>query len=242
MGGHALASFSLGDIVSLALHDFDNNGLSVISDLDESGRPTNGVPWTAVGDSHLEVGTGQPPTAAATKTAAMAAAAVRASLGELARVRAAGTHAASATTSTADQIRAALGSPRFAAQSYLPRPNPAPGANPALSSTDGSRAPLDWQWGRLGDLAYTEVDRAVRHKIADTVDGMARDQADAVDSPVGQITGIKDALRAFAEHLRTHGIGAIEQAVGRRARSSSAHQGGEVRAGSRPSSVRTSRA
>jgi hypothetical protein len=217
MGGHALASFTLGDIVSLALHDFDNNGLSVVSELDENGRPTSGVPWTTIGDTHLDVGSSHP-SPAAVKTAAMAAAAVRAGLAELQRVRAAGTRAAGATSSTPDQIRSALGAPRFAALSYVPRPNPAPGANPALSNPDGSRAPLDWHWGHLGDLAYTAVDVAVRTKIADAVDSMARDQADSVDSPVGQISGIRDALRAFAVHLRTLGIVAIEQAVGHRAR------------------------
>jgi hypothetical protein len=218
MGGHALASFTLGDIVSLALHDHDNNGLSAISDLDESGRPTRGVPWTAVGDGHIEARSGHAPTADALKTAAMAAAAVRASLTELQRVRDAAPRAAGASTSRPDQIRAALGSPRFAAQSYLPRANPDPRANPPLTSTDGSRAPLEWHWGHLGDLAYAAVDLAVRTKIADAIARLARDQADAVDSPVGEISGIKDALRAFAVHLRTSGIAAIEQAVGRRAR------------------------
>ncbi len=218
MGGHALSSFTLGDIVSLALHDFDNNGLSVISDVDEAGQPTHGVPWTAVGDSHLGPRNGNPATAAALKTAAMAAASVRASLAEVRRVREAGTHAAGATASTPDQIRNALGSSRFAAQGYLPRPNPAPGANPALSNPDGSRAPLDWRWGRLGDMAYSAVDVAVRTNIAEAVGDIARSQADSVDSSVGQISGIRDALHAFAQHLRDHGIRAIEEAVHHSAR------------------------
>ena len=163
MGGHALGSINLGDIVSLGLHDRDNNGLSVVSELNENGQPTHNVPWIAVGDGHLEVNTGRTPTAAAYKTAAMAAAAVRASLAELQRVHGmAGSVGAQGpiTEPRPDQILAMLGSTRLAAQAYTPSANPDPAVNPQLPDTDGSTASLQWRWGRLGAQAYDAIDQS----------------------------------------------------------------------------------
>lgn len=55
-GGEAARFFSLGDIISLALHNYDNKGLDVVSDVDAGGRAvTGGFKWRAVGDGHLGV-------------------------------------------------------------------------------------------------------------------------------------------------------------------------------------------
>lgn len=54
LGGCAMESFSLGDVVSLAFHDQDNVGLGVVSDVDPTGAVVSGgFHWTAKGDSHL---------------------------------------------------------------------------------------------------------------------------------------------------------------------------------------------
>ena len=57
LGGEAINSFSLADIVSLAIHDYDNRGLDVVSDVDANGHKGSGpYRWRAVGDGHLGVG------------------------------------------------------------------------------------------------------------------------------------------------------------------------------------------
>ena len=62
LGGEAINSFSLADIVSLAIHDYDNRGLDVVSDVDASGHRRSGpYRWRALGDGHLGVGRPAPP-------------------------------------------------------------------------------------------------------------------------------------------------------------------------------------
>jgi hypothetical protein len=57
LGGEAINSFSLADIVSLVIHDYDNRGLEVVSDVDANGHKGSGpYRWRAVGDGHLGVG------------------------------------------------------------------------------------------------------------------------------------------------------------------------------------------
>src|SRR5690606_30903332 len=58
LGGAALDRFSLGDMVALAYHNADGEGLNVISDLDPEGRRVpGGFRWRAVGDGNMEQGT-----------------------------------------------------------------------------------------------------------------------------------------------------------------------------------------
>lgn len=57
VGGEAANSFSLGDIVGLALHDYDNRGLDVVSELDAGGRRMpGGHAHRAVSDGHFGSG------------------------------------------------------------------------------------------------------------------------------------------------------------------------------------------
>jgi len=217
LGGEALGSFSLGDIVSKALHDYDNaHGVAVLSDVDASGRPqAGGFPWTAIGDSHL----------ASSKfgrtTKAMAVAAVEASLRDLRRVRDAAGRAGQGQLSLAqrtDLIRQALGTPMFEARRYLPRERVGDPQNPSMTSTGGRRAPLEWRWGQLGPLAYQAVDDVVKGDIAIELSKLAPSIQDSTTQYRITVRGIRTAYEGFVKHLQRDGIAAIEAAVGRRAR------------------------
>jgi subtilisin family serine protease len=217
MGGEAVKSFSLGDIVSLALHDRDNKGLVVVSQVDAAGQAVpGGYTWTAVGDGHL----GRNAQGAQTK--AMATAGVIASLRDLERVRGVGVKLGTSPATIAqktDEIGRALGPAGFAARAYIPRQSTVPGANVPLTCSDGSQAPLEWRWGHLGGAAFTAVDETVRGTIAGELHEMAGTIQDPVNAGLGmRIYGTRNAFLSFVRHLRTDGITAIEKAVGRAAR------------------------
>jgi hypothetical protein len=217
LGGEAVKSFSLGDIVALALHDHDNKGLAVVSLVDPEGHPVSGgYRWTAVGDAHL----GRSRHGAETK--AMATAAVIASLRDLERVRGVGVRLGTRPVTLAqraDEVRRALGAGGFAARGYVPRESPVPGANVPLHRSDGSRAPLDWHWGQLGDVAYRAVDETVKDTIASELGAMSGKVSDPIDAPLGiKVYGTRNAFRAFVRHLHDQGITAIEKAVAKPAR------------------------
>jgi hypothetical protein len=124
LGGSAVDSFSLGDIVSLAMHDRDNReGVWVLSDLDQSGAPVSGGyvwPEKAMGDNHL---------AESAVTRLMAEQAVQASLRETQAAAAAG-HALTAGACVPperlevalNQFMAKAGPPR--ALGFVPRADP----------------------------------------------------------------------------------------------------------------------
>jgi hypothetical protein len=213
LGGEAVRSFSLGDIVSLALHDLDNRGLKVVSAVNPYGNKIQGgYRWVAVGDSHLRTMKG-----AATKL--MVVNAVKSSLKELERVRDAGRAAKGRKLSgsqRSDTVKKAIGGP-FAAGAFVPKEDRTAGANIPLPGTGGT-SPLEWHWGRLGSVAYHEVNITVKKSIADELFSRMRDIPDIVKQSGVQVHGIHEAFRAFIEHLRAKGIGVLEAAVEKKAR------------------------
>lgn len=220
LGGEAVRTFSLGDIVSLALHDLDNRGLQVVSSVDPDGRPVQGgFRWTAVGDSHL----GSSPAGSLTKRMAVAAAIT--SLRDLERVRGVGRkltgHLSSSSQRTA-AVKQALGDASrviFAAGGFVPKEDLSASANIALPGAARGASRLEWRWGQLGDVAYQAVDHAVKHRIADELFGRLRDIPDPVVATALKIrvAGTRHAFRLFVEHLRAEGIRGLEMAIGRRA-------------------------
>jgi hypothetical protein len=220
LGGEAVRTFTLGDIVGVALHDRENRlGLRVVSDVDGTGKPVRGgYHWMAMGDSHLGRST------AGAETKAMAVAACITSLRDLERVRGIGVKLAGRSVSTAErtsEIRRALGgsSPTFvfAAKGFVPREDRKPGANVPYP-TGGGTSPLDWRWGRLGSETRAAVDASVRGTIASELLARIDDVPDPVRRYGMEVRGTKAAFRAFCEHLRGQGIAALERAVGRKAR------------------------
>jgi hypothetical protein len=210
-GGAAIRTVSVGDIVGVALHDHDGRGLRVISDVDPDGKKVpGGFKWLAVGDGQIGK------SAAGTTTKKMATTAVIASLRDLERVRGAARKVAGRKLSAAqrgDAVRQALGGGmNFAAKPFVPREDRTAGptgANVPLPGSKGGKSPLEWRWGQLGDITYNVVDEAVKTRIANEL-----------FNRLGSVTD-KDQRRvlgAFVDHLRSEGIGAIEKAVGKKAR------------------------
>jgi hypothetical protein len=221
LGGEAVRTFSLGDIVSLALHDLDNRGLHVVSVVDPDGRPVQGgFRWKAVGDSHLGS------SAAGSLTKRMAVAAVITSLRDLERVRGVGRKLAGHLSSSSQRVAAvkqALGDASglmFAAGRFVPKVDPTASANVPLPAAGLGVSRLEWRWGQLGDVAYQAIDDTVKHRIPDELFGRLRDIPDPVVATALKIrvVGTRHAFRLFIDHLRAEGIRALEMAVGRRAR------------------------
>jgi hypothetical protein len=236
LGGEAVNTFSLGDIVSLALHDFDGHGLRVVSDVNPVGRRVRGgYRWCAVGDSHLGHLTPVLPktiqsayrtcaasdhSKAADTTKSMAVAAVK-----LKRFRDAGRK--SPILRSVDPwvppkiVKQILGDPAiFAAKAFVPREDRAPGANIPLPGTGGGASPLEWRWGQLGNAAYQMIDVTVKQTIANELGNRLRDLPDSISAALGLVKfeGLRAAFGSFVNHLRAKGIQALEMAVRQKAR------------------------
>lgn len=217
LGGEAVANISLGDIVSLALHDFDNRGLDVVSDVGADGKPVaGGHHWRAMGDSHLGA------NRFGIDTRRMAVVAVVGSLRELERVRGAGVALGRGDVGLPQRsaaMRQALGGTAFVARGFVPREDVGRTAAVALRATGGGRAPMEWRWGGLGPVAYQAVDGTIRKRLADELLVFAGQVPDPVTGPAGlRIHGIRSAYRLFIRHLRDDGLTVLERAVGRNAR------------------------
>jgi hypothetical protein len=187
LGGSALQSFSLGDIVSLAWHNADNEGLNVISQADQSG---NAGPhkWRAVGDEHLS----QSP-----ETRGMAVAAMKASLQELDQAAQMGNQVAGQPkTYTADstefqQVLTKL--KPFAAEKFIPRADPA-----------GGNQEMVWEWGFMNKAMYDAVDNTIKTTVVQKLTEKANSKSGIT----------KDALLDFVGTLEIIGAHAIENATG----------------------------
>ena len=113
LGGSAVDSFSLGDIVSLALHDKDNEGLNVVSDADPVGNLPGGFKWRAVGDAHLRDASPE-----SRGTQEMVTAAMRASLAELSIIRDSGQVAAHGVCLSPEELDSATANAIAALQPF----------------------------------------------------------------------------------------------------------------------------
>jgi hypothetical protein len=217
LGGAAIRSFSLGDILSLAIHDFDNPGLDVVTEVDANGKAVKGgYRWKAVGDSHLKGTLG-----AQTKT--MVVKAVKVSFGDLERARAAGKKAAGRKLTSpqrADAIKKAIGSPLFAAKAFVPKEDLSSKTNVRLPGTGSGNASWEWRWGKLGSVAYQEVDKTVKGDIVRRLKGRLPEINNVVKESGVTIVGIKDAFKSFINYLEsaTGGIRVLEAAVGKKAK------------------------
>ncbi len=207
LGGSAIDSFSLGDVVSLAYHDHDNVGLGVVSQVDAEGNQVDGgYHWTAMGDSHL---------AESPITRQMTVAAVRASLTDLELMRVAGQQAAGNACLTPEALNDAfeLALPAvqpFAAEAYIPQADPTAG-----------NAYMSWEWGAMNAEMRTAVDHAVKNEIANSLRGKASGVPEELrftrtgsEDPEGAVRlRVRQAFNAFCDHLASDGIAAIENAM-----------------------------
>ncbi|MCC2671837.1 MAG: hypothetical protein K0Q72_4308, partial [Armatimonadetes bacterium] len=133
-------SFSLGDLVALAWHNADNQGLQVVSEAGPDGvERKGGFRWEAVGDEHLH----QPGKAAGT-TQQMVVAAVKASLQELEHARAAGRRARGAKGDVAKARQQFLAThSRSAAERLVPH-----------TDERTPNAEMAWKWGHFNEAMH----------------------------------------------------------------------------------------
>jgi hypothetical protein len=154
----------------------------------------------------------------------MATAAVVASLRELERVRGIGVKLGKRQLTRSESVGAikqGIIGKGFAALRFVPQADASSNKNTPLQSSRGSKT-LDWRWGRLGEVAYRAVNETVQCQIADDLEALIPGVADpAIAKRAGvtfRIYGTRNAFRAFVKHLRTSGVKAIEDAVGKAAR------------------------
>jgi Domain of unknown function (DUF4157) len=186
VGGPAIQKFTLGDLVSLAYHNKDNEGLEVVSRVDETGAKM--VAWRAVGDEHLNSAQGG-------KTKTMAIAAVKASIVDLHTVYEIGKSAGPLSKSAVDELQktALMKVQPYAAEEFIPE------ENGLKKNTE-----MAWEWGQFNQEMRKAVDSTVKGEIVEKV-----------VSAVEGMGGWKEkALRGVAAELSKQGILAIEAAMG----------------------------
>jgi hypothetical protein len=207
-GGSAMASFSLGDIVSLAYHDFDNaQGLRVVSERGPtSNSSSSGFSWTAMGDSHL---------ADSPITRQMATLAMQTSLDELQAIREAGIRLGNGACLAENTIQLEMqtavdATQPFQAMSFVPHEEQGTG-----------NVVMNWHWGSLNPELREAIDHAVKHDIVTVLRGKVGDVPETQrhewygsESPTGSVVlHVRDAFVAAVDHLAELGIGAIETAI-----------------------------
>lgn len=209
LGGPAVESYSLGDVVSLAYHNLDNAQLGVVSEVDPWGNVVpGGFRWTAKGDSLL---------AESPITQQMAVAAMRASLDDLEYMQRLGRETGGGKCMPREQLEAALraaigqlGTPCYAAERYTPREDTQAG-NPQMS----------WEWGQLDPVLRDAVDRVVRRDIASGlrtlaggVDEFKCFTVKGEEDPKGPVKlYMRYAFLRFCDKLATDGILALQRAM-----------------------------
>lgn len=216
LGGPAIKAYSLGDIVSLAYHDYDNkNGLWVTSEAGPDGKVVpGGYVWPEFdkGDSHLS----ESPL-----TKQMAVAAVRDSLHDLEAVYDAGQEAGqeagwgqTLTTEELDlRMQLAIASTwPYTAEKYIPR------EAKAGEIMDGGNVQFDWHWGSMDPVLRAAVDESVKKDIAGEMEKITPGDIDynrrGDEDKDGAIhLQVSKAFGELTEHLRSSGIAALELAM-----------------------------
>jgi hypothetical protein len=207
LGGKALESFSLGDIVALAYHNQDNKGLGVISDVDETGKEEpGGHYWWDVGDGNLKN---------SMKTRNMAVASVRASLKDLDHMRDAGAKAREASGYVPwsglyaildPKFREALGKIQpFQSKRFVPREAVANSGNPQMN----------WHWGQLDPVLRASLDETVAEDIAGELRSKAQTvgDKDGIIRKGGMRLRARRALEEFCMELASQKTAALEAAM-----------------------------
>ena len=124
-GGAAIATFSIGDLLSKVMHDADNQGLDVVSARTVGGGAGgSSTKWRAVGDENLFPASSN---AAATQTQAMVKEAVTLSYDEAKQAFSAG------TASNAGTLRKLADANNFRALPLLPAADASSGSNPTYN-------------------------------------------------------------------------------------------------------------
>ena len=175
MAGAALSSFSVGALVSMAMHDWDNeHGVRVVSACNQDGIQQE-YHWRAYGDKQIgEGGAGK-----GAETFKMAVGAVRASRRELDQARELGLAAKEQQINPFDLERTAIAAVNvlmpFKALGYIPHEDTRP-----AEASDMSDVRLgDWHWGRFSPEMRTAFEASIRSELVNKV----RQAADGLPEP-----------------------------------------------------------
>jgi hypothetical protein len=211
LGGEALKTFSLGDIVALAYHNQDNKALNVVSEVDPQGNPVpDGYRWTGTGDGHLHE---------SQTTRDMAVAAMQKSLSELNELYAAGEQASARVglvfppSALAAQMKpyfdgamAARSLPR--AKQFVPH---------EVTGPNSGNDTFNWKWGELDPVLRSAVDETIAGDIAGELRNKAAEVGDketGIKEVYGMTVHARDAVLKFCTYLQTEKTRAIEDAIG----------------------------
>jgi hypothetical protein len=203
MGGAAVATASVGDLVGAAFHNLDSSGLQVVSDVDENGNVVaGGHHWEAKGDDHLE-----DPGLEAAMTKKMAVAAMTASRRELDAARDAGKKATGGKYMAKPDLLAARDAAikamaPYRAERFLPRED----------KGNAKNKQYNWHWGQLDSDLATELTSVVKKHLigelrnkaaAQPVTKVVDEDADVVVTTkhVHLELPLRAALVAYCDHL-----------------------------------------
>lgn len=215
MGGAAIATASVGDIVGAAFHNLDSKGLNVVSDVDESGNAVaGGYHWEAKGDDHLHADPKE-------TTKKMTVAAMTASRRELDAARDAGKKTTGGKYMAKDQLLAARDAAINAMQPYraerfLPREDK---GNP-------SNKQYNWHWGQLdADLAAAVTDVVKKNLIGVLRAKGAEQNATKIVDEDFTVKGVnvkhihmelpqRDAINDYCDHLDGNPLQGLVEILG----------------------------
>lgn len=191
--GNIIDAFSLGDLVALACHNTDGNGLNVVSAVHPSGLPVpGGFHWRALGDGKLR------PDSVGWR---MAVAAMQASRLELELAR----------TEGAKAPKKPFDPPVYAATRFIPRDDAA--KNPVLA----------WRWGQMNGYMVDAINVCLRDLVSQLRNFppdpaiMRFDNFGNVDPEGSVVLHVGEAFEAFCREVDRDGIRVLERAVNKRA-------------------------
>lgn len=210
LGGTAIDSFSIGDIVSGAVHNLDNRtGLNVVSEASASGEAVpGGFAWQAGGEGRL----GESPI-----TEQMATSAIRTSFADLLDMRNAGQQTYQGFPIPQGQINRAFEQALarlqpFAALRYVP--GEASGNRPIATGTTSGSGEINWHWGSIDPTLRAELDSYVRGEIVSTLRAKAGEVQPEITRYRYTVRQIRTAFLSFCTHLASTGFSALEEAMG----------------------------
>ena len=187
--GTVIAAFSLGDVVALACHNADGNGLNVTSSVYPSGLPApGGYHWRAAGDSKLEQGS---------TTWRMALGAMRASRIELELARAQGEKNPKEPFSSA-----------FVAERFIPRDDAA--KNPVLAWRWGA---LNTHMVNAVNVLLKETLVAQLRRYPPEYAIVRFDYFGNLDPEGPVVLHVGEAFEAFCREIESDGIKVLERAI-----------------------------
>lgn len=219
MGGAAIATASVGDLVGAAFHNLDSSGLQVVSDVDENGNVVaGGHHWEAKGDDHLHDAGGE-------MTKKMAVAAMTASRRELDAARDAGKKATGGKYMAKPDLLAARdaaikGLAPYRAERFLPRED----------TGNAKNKQYNWHWGQLdSDLAAELTSVVKKHLIGELRNKASAQPATKIvdedsDISVGDLhlgtkhvhleLPLQAALVAYCDHLDGNPLQGLVEVLG----------------------------